>query len=314
LIVEDQLSPDTMVSVGYVGQKGHHLVVPMPYFQRQLLAGGGTAASPYLSGNPALARISQISGTETNGNMQYHSLQANLRRRMAAGLTYQIAYTYSKTMTDSLGFYGDVGQIAGPSAYWQYLYDQGAEWGPAFFDATHNATAAFVYELPFGRGRSFGGDWGSAMNSVLGGWQLGGIVYARSGFASTVRADDVSGTGSRGFRADRIGDGADGPRLVGPGGEWFETSAYGRPLAGTVGSAGNGTFRGPRLFDTSLSLQKFFAITERQQVQFRAEAFNITNTPAFQGPVQNVNNVNFGQVRGALETERRIQFALKYIF
>jgi hypothetical protein len=286
----------------------------MPYFQRQLLSDGTTVASPYLSGNPDLARISQISGTETNGNMQYHSLQANMRRRLSQGFTYQLAYTYSKTLTDSLGFYGDVGQVAGPSAYWQYLYDSKAEWGPAFFDATHNATGSFVYELPVGRGRSYGGNWGSATNSVLGGWQVGGIIYARSGFASTVRGPDNSGTGSRGARADRIGDGTDGPRTVGPGGEWFETSAYRNSLAGTVGSAANGTFRGPRLFDLSLSLQKHFPIREGHSLQFRAEAFNLTNTPAFQSVQANVTSVTFGQVRGAMETQRRIQFALKYIF
>jgi hypothetical protein len=100
---------------------------------------------------------------------------------------------------------------------------------------------------------------------------------------------------------------------VGPGGEWFETSAYRQPLAGTVGSAGNGTFRGPRLFDTSLSLQKFFPVREGHSLQFRAEAFNITNTPAFQSITTNVNNVNFGQVRGS-QGERRFQLALKYIF
>jgi hypothetical protein len=312
-IVENQLSANTMVSIGYVGQKGHHLVVPMPYFQRELLADGSTVASPYLSGNPDLANISQISGTETNGNMQYHALQFNTRRRLESGFTYQVAYTYSKTMTDSLGFFGDVGQVAGPSAYWQYLFDRRAEWGPAFFDATHNATGSFVYELPFGRGRSYGGDWGSAMNGVLGGWQLGGIVYLRSGFAMTVRGPDNSGTGSRGARADRIGDGTDGPRIVGPGGEWFDTSAYRNSLAGTVGSAGNGTFRGPRLFDTSLSLQKHFPVREGHSLQFRAEAFNLTNTPAFQGITTNVTNVNFGQVRGS-QGERRFQLALKYIF
>ncbi len=314
LIVEDQLSADTMVSIGYIGQHGTHLVVPMPYFQRQLLSDGTTLPSPYLSGNPALASISQISGTETNGNMQYHSLQLNMRRRLTTGLTYQVAYTYSKTMTDSLGFYGDVGQVASNSAYWQYVFDSKAEWGPSFFDATHNFTGSFVYQLPFGRGRSFGGDWNSAMNGVLGGWQLGGILYARSGFASTVRASDNSGTGSRGARADRIGDGTNGPRTVGPGGEWFDTSAYRNPLAGTLGSAGNGTFRGPRLFDTSFSLQKFFKVREGQQLQVRAEAFNITNTPAFQSVTTSVTSVNFGQVRGALDTQRRIQFALKYIF
>jgi hypothetical protein len=245
--------------------------------------------------------------------MYYHSLQANMRRRLQTGMTYQLAYTYSKTLTDSLGFYGDVGQVASNSAYWQNLYDRQAEWGPAFFDATHNLSGSFVYELPFGRGRTHGGNWNSGVNGLLGNWQLGSILYLRSGFASTVTGADNSGTGSRGARADRIGDGTDGPRTVGPGGEWFDTSAYRQPALGTFGNAGVGTFRGPRLFDLSLSLQKVFAITERQSIQFRAEAFNFTNTPAFQGVNRDVNSVLFGEVRGS-QGERRVQFALKYIF
>lgn len=129
----------------------------------------------------------------------------------------------------------------------------------------------------------------------------------------TVRASDNSGTGSRGARADRIGDGTDGPKIVGPGGEWFDTSAYANPALGTFGSAGNGTFRGPGLFDLSLSLQKFFPITEKQRIQLRAEAFGLTNTPAFQGLQRTVTSQTFGEVRDA-QGERRIQFALKYIF
>ena len=116
LLIEHQLPSDSMVSVGYVGQKGHHLIVPMPYFQRRLLPNGTTEPSPYLRGNPDLAGIAQISGTETNGNMQYHALQAQYRKRLSAGLTMQMSYTLSKSMTDSLGFYGDLGQVAGPSA------------------------------------------------------------------------------------------------------------------------------------------------------------------------------------------------------
>ena len=84
-----------MVSLGYIGQHGTHLVVPMPYFQRQLLPNGGTLPSPYLSGNPLLSNIAQISGTEANGNLQYDSLQVTLRDG-CAGLEYQLAYTWSK--------------------------------------------------------------------------------------------------------------------------------------------------------------------------------------------------------------------------
>ncbi len=135
--IEQQLLSDTVLSVGYVGQKGHHLVVPMPYFQRVDVDGNPAACncSPYLSGNPDLAVISQISGTETNGNQQYHAMQANLRKRMTKGLLFSAAYTWSKGMSDALGFFGGGGGISGTqSAYWQNLRDQRAEWGPTFFD------------------------------------------------------------------------------------------------------------------------------------------------------------------------------------
>jgi hypothetical protein len=313
LIIEQQLPGESVASVGYIGQKGHHLIVPMPYFQRRLLPNGQTERSPYLSGNPLLANISQISGTESNGNMQYHGMQAQYRKRMSMGLTMQASYTFSKTMTDAIGFYGDVGQIATQSAYWQYLYDRKAEWGPAFFDATHNFTSGWVYELPFGKGRTFGQNWNPMVSGILGNWQLGGLLYLRSGFAMTVQANDQSGTNSRGPRADRIGDGTDGPKTVGPLSKWLDTSAYRTPLPGTLGSAGVGTFRGPQLRNLDLSIQKVFPFTERYNLEFRGEMFNVTNTPAFQGVNRNASSVNFGEVIEAQDA-RRVQFALKFWF
>ena len=313
LIVEHQLPSQMVLSVGYVGQRGSHLVTPMPYFQRRLNDDGTTTASPYLSGNPELANISQISGTETNSNMIYHGLQLSLRKRLSSGLTFQTAYTFSKTMTDSLGFFGDVGQVGGPSAYWQYLYDKKAEWGPAFFDAKNIWNTSFVYELPFGQGRTYGSSWSGAADAIAGGWQIGGTMYLRSGFAMTARGRDVSGTRSRGARADRIKADSNEPHIPGPGGQWFDTSAYAQPASGTLGTAGNGTFRGPGLFDLSLSLQKFFSLTERLRMQFRAEAFGLTNTPAFQGVTRSATSSRFGEVRGS-QGERRVQFGLKLMF
>jgi len=110
LTVERQLPGLMVATVGYIGQKGHHLVVPMPYFQRRLLPNGQTEPSPYLRNNPQLAVITQISGTESNGNQQYHGLQATLRKRLSAGLEFQANYTFSKGMSDAIGYYGEGGQ------------------------------------------------------------------------------------------------------------------------------------------------------------------------------------------------------------
>ncbi len=160
--IEQLLPLDTVLSVGYVGQKGTHLVVPMPYFQRVDVDGKPAACncSPYLSGNPDLSVISQISGTESNGNQEYNALQASLKRRMKNSLQYQLAYTYSKGMSDAIGYYGSGGLTRSQSAYWQNLRDQRSEWGPTFFDQAHSLVANFVYRLPVGKDRPSAGTGG----------------------------------------------------------------------------------------------------------------------------------------------------------
>ena len=96
-------------------------------------------------GNPTLlSQISQISGTASIGNQKYNALQVTLRKRYSAGLEYQIAYTWSHGMSDAIGYYGQGGQAGSQSAYWQNLYDQAAEWGPTYFDITHNITVSTV--------------------------------------------------------------------------------------------------------------------------------------------------------------------------
>jgi hypothetical protein len=312
LLVEQQLPGQTVLSVGYVGQHGTHLVVPMPYFQRRLLPNGTTQPSPYLSGNPQLSQIAQISGTESNGNQRYDSLQVDARKRFSQGLQFQLSYTFSKGMSDAIGYYGEGGQAGSQSAYWQYLYDRRAEWGPTYFDAKHIFVYSYVYELPFGRGKRWGQNWNPAVDKILGGWQMGGILTLRSGFPLTIRAIDRSGTISRGFRADRVGNG-EGPRQVGPGTMWFDTSAFRQPVAGTLGNSGNGVVRGPGLRSFDLSLQKSIPITESKRFEFRTEFFNLTNTPQFNAPDRSVTSPTFGQIRGA-QGERNIQFALKFYF
>ncbi|MBK9166267.1 MAG: TonB-dependent receptor [Bryobacterales bacterium] len=310
--LERQLPGQMVATAGYVGQKGHHLVVPMPYFQRRLLPGGGVEASPYLRDNPQLANIAQISGTESNGNQQYHGLQATMRKRMTGGLEFQANYTFSKGMSDAIGYYGEGGQAGSQSAYWQYLYDRRAEWGPTYFDARHMFNITHVWELPFGKGKAMGSDMPGFAQAVLGNWQIGGILTLRGGFPLTMRAPDNSGTLSRGARADRIAAGGTLSE-VGRGSRWFDTTAYRIPAGGTLGSAGNGTERGPGLKTYDVSVQKQFPIKERMYMELRGEAFNLTNTPIFNGPNRSANSPAFGEVAGA-QGERQIQLALRFHF
>ncbi|PYV00609.1 MAG: hypothetical protein DMG26_15075 [Acidobacteria bacterium] len=276
-----------------------------------------TCASPYLSGNPALANISQISGTESNSDMMYHALQATLQKRFSQGLQYQVAYTYSKCMTNSIGYYGSWGgQVVPTAAYWQNLYDSHSEWAPCINDVTHLLSTYAVYELPFGRGKKFGSNWNSATRGVLGNWQVSGILQLRGGFPSTVFASDNSGTGERTQRANCLAPPKYPKSNVsasdGGGIQWLDGSSYGPQDVGSFGTCGVGTFRGPGLRTFDLSLQKDFPISESKRLEFRSEFINFTNTPILNAPGVWIGG-GFGQIQGS-QGARNIQFGLKLYY
>ncbi len=219
LTVQHQFGNNTTFQVGYVGQRGTHLMVPFDFAQRELLPNSAcatppcTAPSPYFAANPTLYTVlgnpaqggegATVSGTKSNGNMKYNSLQAVLQQQMSHGLQYQVSYTYSKCMSDSTGYYGAWNNALSASAYWQNVYDQRAEWAPCYYDATHVISAYAVYDLPFGRGKSYAKNVGKVVDAVIGGWEVSPIVSFRTGFPLPVYgAPDESGTFSRGSRAD----------------------------------------------------------------------------------------------------------------
>jgi Carboxypeptidase regulatory-like domain/TonB dependent receptor len=317
--VQRQLGSTTTLQVGYVGQRTTHLMVPMPYFQKQLLPDGSVVGSPYLSGNPAVYdSISQISGTATNGDQSYNALQAVLQKRFSSGLEYQVAYTYSKCMTNSSGYYGSWGGAAVPtSPYFQNLYDMKSEWGPCYYDATHVLTSYATYDIPFGKDRKFGKDMNPVVNAILGDWQVNGILSLHGGFPLTISAGDASGTNSRGSRANCL----DPVQIYGKqnsplgGYQWFNPADFGPADPGTFGTCGVGTVRGPGLHTFDASMAKFFNFTERFKLEFRGEAINLTNTPILNAP-----NTGLGSTLGLLQGAggaygtfgRQIQFALKF--
>jgi hypothetical protein len=116
LTAEYALPGNNVLSVGYVGQHGTHLMVPMPYKQKQLVNGVVTP-SPFLSGNPSLlSTISQISGTASIGNQKYNAMQVTVHKRFNAGLEYQVAHTWAHGMSDAIGYYGEGGQAGSQPA------------------------------------------------------------------------------------------------------------------------------------------------------------------------------------------------------
>ncbi len=315
LTLQQQLNATMTLSAGYVGQRATHLMVPMPYFQDVLNSNGTVSGTQYLAGNPTLlSEIGQISGTASIGNQDYDGLQISLQKRLSTGLQFQVNYTYSKCMTNNQGYYGQGGQAGQSNWYYQNIYDAAAEWGPCDYDATHNFVGNVVYDLPIGRNRTFGKDMNKALDAVVGGWEVAGILSVHTGFALTVSASDASNTGSRGPRADCIAPGEVFGEQNSPSGgyQWFNPDSYAQPAAYTFGSCGIGTLRGPGLSTFDLNLSKNFKFTERENLDLRADFINLTNTPILNAP-----NLGVGTTLGLLQSSqgaRNIQFALKLHF
>ena len=322
LTVQQELNGSTAFEVAYVGQHSTHLMVPESLLQLQLLPDGTTLPSPYLSGNPGLtSTVSYVTATYSDGNASYNALQMVLQRRLANGLEGQVSYAWSHCLTNSIGYYGDVGQASSTSAYWQNLYDPAAEWGGCFFDLHNNLTVHGEYDLPFGRGRQLGSHVNRVTNAVINDWRVAGIYTFRGGFPMTaVDATDYSGTNSRGERADCTGNVQYLKQRTLAGVQWMSPSTYSNPAAGTFGTCGVSTLRGPGLDDVDLSIQRDFPTVEGQRLEFRAEGINALNHPIFNSPNMYCSgaagaacSAGFGLI-GSTQGERNIQFALKYYF
>jgi hypothetical protein len=342
LTIQHQFWRDTTFQIGYVGQRGTHLMVPFDYAQRTLLPNSScgtppcTAPSPFFAKNPTLYSVlghpnatpptadATVSGTQSNGTMWYHSLQAVLQKQMSQGLQYQVSYTYSKCMSDSTGYYGAWNNALSASAYWQNVYDRKAEWAPCYYDATHVLTAYSIYELPFGRGKLLAKDANKAVNAVVGGWAVSPILTWRTGWPMPVYgAADESGTFGRGARANCssipnvTGETPINQTLFpGTGGfQWFTNNGnFANPAVGTFGNCAPqlGKLRGPHFTDVDLSLHKDIPLTERFKLQFRADFVNAFNHVQLNAPNMGLGST-MGQVTGA-QPPRNIQLALKLYY
>jgi hypothetical protein len=185
---------------------------------------------------------------------------------------------------------------------------------------THVLTASAVAPLPFGKGKRFANSSG-LVNYLIGNWQLNGILTLTSGVPYYVYissdipnignfAPAIAGNGN--VRANLVGD----PHLSSPSTqEWFNTAAFAPPAPFTFGNSGRNSLRADWFKNLDLSLFRDFPIGERRSLQFRAEAFNITNTPTWGIPVNDLNNhAQFGSITSTRSTERQLQLSLKLYF
>ena len=330
LSTEYQLDNKTSVVLGYVGQTGQHLIDARAGNQ---LTAPGTQA-PYFN---LVGQTGNIVVTETNSMMNYNAAQLQMRRRQSQGLEFQINYTFAKAMTNNPGFFGTA-SVSGASAYWQNGYNGHADYGPSGFDARHNMSATAVYELPFGRGRRFGGNMNRFVDEAIGGWKLSGTALAFSGLPVTITGPITTSVNNKTARANHYqhlkivnrtlsnwfgNDNTVVHPIVTPTGTVNGCStaqaqsygcAYGPTVGEEFGSASVGTERAPGYEQIDLTGGKSFTIYHEQALEFRADLFNAFNIASYKNPDNGITDSNFGQISDVRSPQRQIQFSLHYAF
>ena len=337
--IEYQLPSNWLIGVSYVGSHGLQLPYSPTYNQlpTAALALGGqlltTVPNPFqgkvqisgpLSGATVQKRYLQapypqfttVNGYQDIGAIShYDSVQIRVEKRFSRSATLLLSYTGSKSMDDysiNNSNFGNNGQYQDASI--PLMQDS---YSLSSFDVSRNLVVSGVYSLPFGRGERFGANWNRLVDTLLGGYQLNGIVSAHNGTPLAFSANNVANIFNPGERPNSNGQNASlGGSVESRLQKYFKTANFSQPATYTFGnmSRTSGYLRNPGLQNLDISLFKQFAVTERVKAVLRGEAFNAFNTPAFSGPNTSVSDPNFGVITSQANSPRQLQVALKILF
>ena len=306
--VQKELPRNFTAQVGYVATRAVRQIAFMNFNAGQVVGAGK-------DGQPLFAKFRRDADTILMypvGNGRYDGLQATLQRRFSSGVALTVNYTYSKSISS----------VADPSEQpnIQVFSDMYKNRSVSGFDRTHNVGINNVWELPFGRGKKWGGD-NAVVSALLGGWQLNSVISMMGG-----RPFSVDGSGS-GFNTPGSSQTADQvkPEVqkfgdIGIGTPYYDPTAFVDPNAARYGNTGFNILRGPGIFNWDFGVFREFAITERYRLQFRMESFNFTNTPHFGQPDTDVTSSDFMTITGKTNLaregidERQFRFGLRLSF
>lgn len=336
--IERQLADGMMLELAYAGSKGTHLVggpvldqlpdqylslgaaaltkqVPNPFYG---LVPFGTLAQPTVQYGQLLRPYPQYTGVtasnDGNRDTVYHSLQVKLEKRFHSGGSVLVAYTWSKNIGDI-----ETGMNwleAGPLATIQDNNNLRGERAVSGFDVPHRLIASYSYDLPFGKGKKFLSGVNGITDKAISGWGVNGISTFQAGFPLTFStSSNLTDSFGGGSRPNYVGgcnvsvSGTAQARLT----NWFNTSCFTAPPAATFGNLGRTltSVRTAGIANYDFSLFRNMRLTERFQLSFRAEIFNIFNRVQFGPPGEVLGNAQFGVVSTQLNTPRLVQFSLR---
>jgi hypothetical protein len=306
--IQRQLTQDTMVEATYLGAAGNHLRRMQIYNQAPPGPGDIQARRPY----PQLGTVQTVTGAS---HSTYHALQMKVQRRFARGLTVLGAFSWGKSIDNGSQIRNTATETLTPSND----YDLRLERGLSGFDFRRRFTASWLYELPFGRGRTFLSGSSRVVDAFLGGWQLGGILTLQDGFPVTVYCGGgLIQNGGGVCYPDATGQPVRLPDEQQTLRRFFNTEAFVDRLAGGAqfryGNVARNALPSPGILNWDFSLNKMFRLSEKARLEFRTEAFNLPNHPIFGAPGGTLRTANFGVITSTAIDSRQLQLALKLSF
>jgi hypothetical protein len=345
LRVQRQISPNTSLTVGYVGSHGYHELIgidanePFPVVcpaapcpaNYPATFPAGLAGTPVPAGSyfvPTTTKANPaIANTWTwfsDGTSSYNALQVDVNRRLTAGLTVRGVYTYSKVLDDGDSL--NATTSGGGPALASNPFNLRSDWGRGSFDVRHAAAINASYALPFGRGKMWLNSLGGFASGFVSGWSVNSIVTIQDGFPFSPQLSyNPSNNGDTRNPVRPFANPAfSGSIVEGNPRQWFNPAAFLAPAntpanGGFYGNVGRDTIQGPGLATWDFSVLKDTRIREQLGLQFRAEIFNLLNRANFNLP----NAVVFtpsgvsptaGAITSTSTTSRQVQFGLKLLF
>ncbi len=341
--IQRELPFQSLLEINYTGSRGTHLFLPytsLTPLDPQYWGWGRTRLTSSVP-NPFFGHITDPRAVNLNGrtvqlfrllrpmphfdgawvnyseppaaDSYYHGLQIKWEKRYSRGLTMLVHYTWSKMIDDASHGSGNVAWLGGSTSF-QYPLNLRLERALSAHDVKHNLVLTGAWELPFGKGRKIGGNWNRWLDWALGGWELSGMATLRSGMPLQVtQSGGAIWNGTQ--RPNLIGDPSTSGSVTSRLNRWFNEAAFSQPPADVLGTAPRTLhYRGPAIKTLDAALLKSFRVRENQRFEFRIEAQNATNTPAFSDPASTFGASNFGQITGTKVGPREVQLGMKYYF
>jgi hypothetical protein len=325
LKIEHQILANTTLGIGYMGSHGYHELLSL---DANLPSPTVCPASPCPAGYPngelyfpsgaALANNAVWNTTHwfSEGVSSYHSLEADLNRHWANGLQFRGVYTFSRALDDGDNLNTSV--ATNSPAFLSDPLRPNADYGRASFNVRHSGVIQVSYDLPFARpGSSLGESW---KGWLVANWQVSGIVALQSGLPFTPQLSyNPSNDGdTRNPVRPSWNPNFNGRVILGEPNEYFNPLAFIQPLAGTYGNAGRNILEGPSLKQFDLALAKHWSLSERVNLQFRSDFFNLFNhtnlntpNPVVYAAATGGPSPTAGVITSTSTTSRQVQLGLK---